>query len=76
MRFTCTSKNEVLILCFRKIRKMIRESKNIGMCSNFFFSFLKLHLAYFIHISSNAFVCDYQRNTFIKMSILVKENFG
>ena len=43
---------------------------------DFFFSFLKLHLAYFIHISSNAFVCDYQRNTFIKMSILVKENFG
>ena len=39
MRFTCTSKNEVLILCFRKIRKMIRESKNIGMCLNFFFFF-------------------------------------
>ena len=39
MRFTSTSKNEVLILCFRKIRKMIRESKNIGMCLNFFFFF-------------------------------------
>ena len=39
MRFTCTSKNEVLILRFRKIRKMIRESKNIGMCLNFFFFF-------------------------------------